>query len=174
MSNFALAMSATGAKGLVGKLGPKQKATSPENLLGAGPVRKTVHNIVEDFQWAEYNLSVVDEMLTPGADDKTHWGSPTGIVMGDSQTTAAKLVGTLMQGKTISYAYAGIDAPGTSLIMTSVAAQDKGHDAPKPTALWAIEYDKACITELGIAGSDIDKFLCLVASGLGLPGASEN
>ena len=62
--------------------------------------------------------------------------------------TASQLYAKAVEGKTVSYAYAGMDAPGTSLIMSCLAASDNGVDAIKPRALWAIESNRACQMEL--------------------------
>jgi hypothetical protein len=124
-----------------------------KGIVGSGPVKKTVKSIIDDFKWADDNLDVIDSMLTKGADGKLHWGSPAGPVLaGSPAMSAAELYAKAVAGKTVSYAYAGIDAPGTSLIMSCLAASDRGVDAVKPQALWAIENDRACIMELRIQG----------------------
>ncbi len=131
---------------------PPRKESSTTPSLPPGPAltgRKVVTSLAEDFMWADHNLDVVKNHLVE-VDGRLHWGSRTGPLMGPIMS-AEEMFASVVTDRTITLAYAGVDAPGTALIQMVHAASDRGGPnikIGKPRVLWAIEQNKACQMEL--------------------------
>ncbi|CAK0868075.1 unnamed protein product, partial [Prorocentrum cordatum] len=120
--------------------------------------RPIVNSLREDYMWAEHNLSAIQDNLHESTDKQVHWAPPSGPVLGPSGLSAAELYKRAIEGETMSFAYAGIDAPGCSVIMSVEAANvrlDGIGTCRKPACCWAIENDKECQRELKLHPSNI-------------------
>lgn len=109
-----------------------------------------MNSLEDDFRWANDNFDSIGDLLVEDKNGVIRFGSKDGPFvtskLGDDCVAElfTKNVGKL----TVSLSYAGIDAPGCSLMMSVACARSRGHDARKPTIVRAIEYDAPCQREL--------------------------
>ncbi len=161
MCTLAQAAVAAFAHGVSSKVGDASftkdpKPQVPSDHVGPSAIpRKVVNSLAEDLSWAAHNFEVMKSMLVESPiDGLLHFGGVTGPIMGGVMTVE-QLFGKAIQNKTVSFGYAGVDAPGCAIIQSLVAAMDRSGvllDTSKPKALWAIEHDKHCQRELRFPG----------------------
>ena len=122
------------------------------NMLDGPPIK--VKDMKDYFSWPAHNFKQLTAKMVPDATGVMRWGSKTGPFMNGK--CASEVFSNSVSGRTISFSYAGVDAPGTSLTMSCLTAQGMGFGAKKPRVVRAIECDQGCQLELRNHPSEIE------------------
>jgi site-specific DNA-cytosine methylase len=116
--------------------------------------RKEVHCFEDVFRWPDDYFNQLTDKIHEDEHGVPRFGRPDGPVL--AKSTMRELFVKNVQSRTFSLSYAGVDTPGSALLMMLTAARDAGHVVAKPRFLRAIEYDDACQMELMVHPSRIE------------------
>ncbi len=143
---------------------PPTKKSPPKNLTekmertNGEFGQKIVNSLAEDFMWPNDYFDCIGSGFVEDANGLIRFGNTSGPIFPTrfAADPAAQLFARNVSTRTISLSYAGIDAPGTSLIMSAATAEDRGHIVRKPRVIRAIEQDEACQRELKLHPSNVE------------------